>query len=204
MVAALDITQTGSEVIAAYDSPTQCPEGGLNDADPYLEFKGTIDGNQIIGKESSWCYKGSSNPDQNGLFIDPFRVTISDNGNKLTLFANNRFTEEEDSQGYAKSLQPTIKDPQMLINSVILLIQQSHRLKKFLINWVILLIQQSSQVKETASALQQNDLPQLLLLAGLAVTAIGGTTAYVKHRSSKKSQQNEQANIEVITRGGLA
>jgi len=32
----------------------------------------------------------------------------------------------------------------------------------------------------------------------------GGTAAYIKHRSSKKSQQEEQlANVEVVTRGGI-
>jgi hypothetical protein len=61
-----------------------------------------------------------------------------------------------------------------------------------------------SQVKEPLTSLQENDLPQLLLLAGLGVAVIGGTAAYVKHRSSKKSQQEgEQANIEVVTRGGI-
>jgi hypothetical protein len=162
-------------------------------SDPYLEFEGTIDGNQIIGEESSWCYSGSSNPDENGPFVEPFQSIISDDGNHLTLYIIDRFNGEENSIGYSRVLPADVEASPA--ND-----QLSSTTNQLLDTFTSTL----SQVKEPLTSIQENDLPRLLLLAGLGVAAIGGTAAYVKHRASKKSQQKEgQVNIEVITRGGI-
>jgi hypothetical protein len=187
--AQINIEQTGSEVIATSDN--ECPGGGSSD----LEFAGTIDGNQIVGEESAWCYYGSSNPNENGLFFDPFQATISDDGNQLTLFSKDRFARVEQSMSYSKISGPTGVEPSPTEDQ---LDSTTDQLRDTLTSTL-------SQAKEPLTSLQENDLPIPLLLAGLGVAVIGGgTAAYIKHRSSKKSQQEEeQANIEVVTRGGI-
>lgn len=59
-----------------------------------------------------------------------------------------------------------------------------------------------SQISDPVSLLKQSDLLRLLPLVGLGIAVIGGTAAYAKHRSSKKSQ-HKGSNIAVITRGGI-
>jgi K319L-like, PKD domain len=59
-----------------------------------------------------------------------------------------------------------------------------------------------SKINDPVSVLKQNDLSRLLPLAGLGVAAIGGTVAYAKYRSKKKSQ-HKGGNVAVITRGGI-
>ena len=192
--AQVNIEQAGSEVIAKFDSPTDCLGGLKEGSDPSLQFKGTIEGNQIVGKESAWCYYDSPYPDGNGLFLDPFQATISDDGNQMTLFSKNRFSGVEDSMIYSKisgpagvESSPPNGQPSTATDQVLDTVTST-----------------LSQAKESVTSLQENDLPGLLLLAGLGVAVIGGTAAYVKYRSSKKSHQEEEhANIEVMTRGGI-
>lgn len=188
------ITQTDSEVIARYPEISPCE--GLEDSEHDLDFRGAIKVNQVIGEESTWCYYDSSNPDENGLFIDPFQATISDDGNELTLFSNNRFTEEAKKPiSYSKisGLEGVETSPVDDQGS-----STTDQLRRTVTSTL-------SLVKEPLTSLQENDLPQLLLLAVLGIAAIGGTAAYAKHRSSKKLQQEEeQANVVVvITRGGI-
>ena len=200
--ARVNIEQAGSEVIAKFDSPAgECP-GGLENFDPYFVFQGTIDGNQISGEESVWCYSGSSNPDENGLFLDPFQATVSDDGNQLTLFAPNRFTEGESSSiSFSKISGPAGMETSPPIDQPPSTTDQPPSTTDQVLDTVTSTL---SQAKEPLTSLQENDLTGLLLLAGLGVAVIGGTAAYVKHRSSKKSHQEEEhTNIEVVTRGGI-
>lgn len=204
------ITQTGSDVIGTYyPSPTTDCEGFENSETDFL-FKGTLEGNEVIGEESTWCYYGSSNPDENGLFIDPFRVTISDNGNTLTLFIVNRFTGEEMSEGYSKISMsegeepsptdnqgpPGATQPGNTFNST--LSQAQSTVDQFGNTFTTTL----SEAENSMSILQQNNLPTMILFAGLVVAAIGGTAAYAKSKSSKRSQ-HKGGNVAVITRGGI-
>ena len=137
--------------------------------DPYLDFKGTIEGNQIFGEESNWCYPGSSNPDENGMFIEPFRITISDDGNQLTEFIINRFTKEEVSGSYSKISGPAGRESP-LPNG-----QPSSTTDQVLDTVTSTL----SQAEESVTSLQENDLPIPLLLAGLGVAVIGGGTGSI-------------------------
>jgi hypothetical protein len=186
------ITQTDSEVIGRYSEMLPCE--GLENSETDFVFQGTIDGNQVIGEESAWCYSDSSNPDENGLFIDPFEATISDDSNQLTLSVTNRFTREEQSVSFSKISEPEGVEASPTDD------QGSSTTDQLRDTFTSTF----SQVKEPLTSLQENDLPQLLLLTVLGVAVIGGTAAYAKHRSSMKSQQEEeQANIVVITRGGI-
>ena len=193
--AQVNIEQAGSEVIAKFDSPQDCPGGVKDSSDPSLEFRGTIEGNQIFGEVSNWCYYGASNPDENGLYMEPFQITISDDGNQLTEYIVNRFTGEEVSASYIKisgpagvESPPTNGQPSSTTDQILDTVTST-----------------LSQAEESVTSLQENDLPLSLVLVGLVVAVIGGTAAYFKHRSSKKSHQEEEehANIEVITRGGI-
>jgi hypothetical protein len=113
----------------------------------------------------------------------------------LTLFSSDRFAGVEQSMSYSRISGPTGVEPSPTEDQ---LASTTDRLRDTLASTF-------SQAKEPLTTLQENDLPIPLLLAGLAVAVIGGgTAAYIKHRSSKKSQQKEgQANIEVVTRGGI-
>jgi hypothetical protein len=190
----VNIKQTGSDVIATGVDPGDCPGGMKDSSDPYLEFKGTIEGNQIFGEESNWCYSGSSKPDENGMFMEPFQSSISDDGNQLTESIIDRFTGEEVYTNYVKISEPAgIGTPPP--ND-----QQSSITDQLRDTFTLTL----SRVEKPLTSLQENDLPGPLLFAGLVAAVIGGTAAYVKHRSSKKSHQEEEhANIEVMTRGGI-
>ena len=58
-----------------------------------------------------------------------------------------------------------------------------------------------SKIKDLVPVFKQNDLSQLLPLAGLGVAAIGGTVAYGKYRSKKSQHKGDY--VAVITRGGI-
>lgn len=209
------ITQNGSEVMATFYPDIGSCEGGRHDMNNYEDnfaFNGILEGNQVIGKESAaWCYTGSSNPDQNGLYIDPFEVTINENGNNLILSIHNRFAEKEVlSQSFSKISgletveqpptnvpRPSTTDPLSDTSNAILSQANStiDQLSDTLTSTV-------SQANEPISALQRNDLPTLILFAGLIVAGIGGTVAYAKSKSSKRSQ-HKGVNVAVITRGGI-
>ena len=190
----VSITQTGSEVIAAYypDAITNCEDYGIKNSETDFLFKGTLEGNQVVGKESTWCYTDSTNPDENGLFIDPFEATINDNGNELTLSHENRFTGEVLPESYIKISGPGGVEASPTNNQGSSTTYPSGNISDgtFL------------PPNESISVLQQNDLSQLLPVVGLAVAAIGGAIAYAKYRSSKKSK-HKGGNVAVITRGGL-
>jgi hypothetical protein len=208
----VSITQTGSEVIAAYypDAITNCEDYGIKNSETDFLFKGTLEGNQVVGKESTWCYTDSTNPDENGLFIDPFEATINDNGNELTLSHENRFTGEVLPESYIKisgpggvEASPTNNQgssttyPSGNISDGTFLPPESTTYPSGNISDGTFL-----PPNESISVLQQNDLSQLLPVVGLAVAAIGGAIAYAKYRSSKKSK-HKGGNVAVITRGGL-
>src|SRR5215212_11216048 len=72
------ITQTDSEVIAKYPDTGPCK--GLENSEHDLQFQGKIEGKQVKGEQSAWCYYDSPNPEENGLFFDRFEATISDDG----------------------------------------------------------------------------------------------------------------------------
>jgi Big-like domain-containing protein len=57
------------------------------------------------------------------------------------------------------------------------------------------------KIKDLVPGFKQNDLSPLLPLAGIGVVVIGGTAAYVKHKSNKS--RHKGGNITVITRGGI-
>lgn len=209
------ITQNGSEVMATFYPDIGSCEGGRHDLNNYEDnfaFKGILEGNQVIGKESAaWCYTGSSNPDENGLYIDPFEVTINENGNNLILSIHNRFAEEEVlSQSFSKiSGLETVEQPPTNVpgpsttdplsdTSNAILSQANSTIDQFSNTFTTTL----SEAENPMSLLQQNNLPTMIVFAGLVVAAIGGAAAYAKSKSSKRSQ-HKGGNVAVITRGGI-
>ena len=204
------VTQTGSDVIATYypDAAAIC-EGDEGSSETDFFFKGTIEGNQITGEESTWCYYDSPNPEENGLFVDPFEVTISDDGNEFTLFSTSRFGVEqsltyskisipEGVEGGPPSNQgsPGATQPGNTFNST--LSQAQSTVEQFGNTFTTTL----SEAENPMSLLQQNNLPTMIVFAGLVVAAIGGAAAYAKSKSSKRSQ-HKGGNVAVITRGGI-
>jgi hypothetical protein len=129
------------------------------------------------------------------MFIEPFQSTISNDGNQLTHSIINRYTKEEVYTNYIKILERVGEETSLTNGQPS---STTDQLRDTLTSTL-------SQVEDPLTSLQENNLPLPLLLAGLGVAVIGGgTAAYIKHRSSKKSQQEEQlANVEVVTRGGI-
>jgi hypothetical protein len=204
--AQVNIEQAGSEVIAKFDSPIDC-QGGLKEgSDPSLQFKGTIEGNQIFGEESAWCYYDSAYPDGNGLFLDPFQATISDDGNQLTLFSSNRFSGVEDSIIFSKISGPASVEsspPNGQPSSTTDQLRDTF----------------TSTLSQVENTLDSNNENFLLIVGVVAVVVIGaGVASFVKHhhgRSSTSHSAQDQTqqedtedeqiyeDVQIVTQGGI-
>jgi hypothetical protein len=187
------ITQTGSQVISSFESGADCRTAGMPNVKTMLDFVTNIKGNQLIG-EINLCVK-----ELNNVKLYPVQLTISDNSNKLT----GTYQDEAGYHpvSYLKMTTPSPSPPRL------------NSLPPALVNFGRAYITNPNTDKVLLPValgnfawnyVKASNTDPVLLLAGLGavLAAIGGTVAYAKHRSSKKSQEHE-ANVVIITRGGI-